>query len=286
MEKTSIELRKVRDIGQVINVSFSFIVQEYKLFFRTLSILVLPVYLVLKIIAIFIQYQTYGSFFDETNWLVAYSNGRWESSLIVFLINLITGSLLVATVYGYIKQYNLKGHDNFAVSDVANEVREWFWKILGSNIALLLLIIVGFFLLIIPGLYIAIPLSFITAVMVFENRRMSISFSRCFNLLKGNWWWVFLLLIIIGIIIIAISFACSIPFIIFGFTKALHNVRDIHQNQALSDLNVFAYITNAVRVLIVFFTNIIIYIAFSFQYFSMVEQKERPSLAKKIENIV
>jgi hypothetical protein len=286
MEKTSIELRKVRDIGLVINISFSFIAQEYKLFFKTLSILVLPVYLILKIITIFIEYQIYGSLVNENNWIVAFSKGEWKGFLVVMIINLLTGSLLVATVYGYVKQYHLKGHGNFAVNDVAIEVRAWFWRICGSNIAIFFLIVIGFILLVVPGIYIAIPLSFITAVMVFEDCTLSMAFSRCFALLKGNWWQVFLLLLVIAIIIFAISFACSIPFIIFGFTKALHNVRDLNQNQSGSDINVVNHIADTVRLLIIYIANIIIYLAYSFQYFSMVEKKERPSLAQKIDDII
>jgi len=284
MEQLKIELRKERDIGQVINTSFSFIAQEIKPLAKILGILVLPVFLVVSILTIYIQYESRinivpGDYSYYLSW------EYWSGLLIVLLLQLIAHTLLIGTIYCYIKLYLVKGPGNFSPNEVIKEVRDWFWRILGTNIAIAFIIIACFILLIIPGIYVTIPLGFITAIMIFENRSMSDAFGRCFKLIKGNWWWTFLLILVLGLIIFSISFIIGIPLMIFGITKTLHTYKSSGSMNPSEAMSTIVLIFSAVQAIIIYMSYVIIYTAYSFQYFNMVEQKERPSLSKKIDQI-
>lgn len=63
----------------------------------------------------------------------------------------------------------------------------FFWIIILS----FLVLVGGFYLLIIPGIIITISLTFICYTLVFENQKGLNSLLRSFQLIKGNWWRVF-----------------------------------------------------------------------------------------------
>src|SRR5690606_11640419 len=77
----------------------------------------------------------------------------------------------------------------------------------------------GILLCIIPGIYLMVPLSLITSVIIFQNKEVMDSFSECFQLIKNNWWITFATILIIGILFYIINFVLQLPLTIYVLSK-------------------------------------------------------------------
>ena len=80
-----------------------------------------------------------------------------------------------------------------------------FLPVLWVAILVAIVTIIGFILLFIPGIYLAVALGFYMFVIVLENKRGWDSAQRSRELVRGNWWAVFGRWIVFGIIIIIIT---------------------------------------------------------------------------------
>jgi hypothetical protein len=285
MDKQPIELRKERDLGQVINATFTFIAQEIKTLARMLGIIIVPAFLLVSILSIYVQYRTNNATYVDHDVSIFLTSGYWFTMLLLMLVQLVTHTLLMASVYSYMKLYLQKGSGNFTFSDLLEEVRIWFWNIMGSNILVAIIIVFGLILLIIPGFYLMVPLSFLPAIMVFEEKSFSNSYSRCFHLIRNNWWWTFLLMLVLFMIIGSIAMFIAMPFMILGFLKAFHTSSSPLEIQASYLGSTMSLVGTAIQTVITYLSYFIFYVAYSFQYFNLLEQKDKPSLLEKVDQL-
>lgn len=290
MTNTPINFKQERDFGDLFNATFGFISQEFKKLATAILYFVVP-FLLLAAIATTIysvkaqeamQTMVQGdkpdpfAFFSIWGSLVGYVGA-------MMVLSLCASTMLISTVYCYIKLYTQKGTDGFSINDVWIEVTKYFWSVLGSIILVGIVIGIGFVFCVLPGIYFGVALSIIFCIMIFEEKGFSDSFSRSMKLIKTNWWGTFGVLIIAAIIVYIIIVFISIPSILLGF-KSLFTTMKTGQ-APMVDFSVGFYIVNSLTQLLTQLLSVIPIVITAFIYFSTVEKVEQPSLMDKIGQI-
>jgi hypothetical protein len=291
MEKAPINFKQKRDFGEVINATFSFLGQEFKPLGKVILLYVLPVLIVAAILNVFvgIEQQKYLNSFKAVDTTLASNpfsmlGNVYKYTFLILLIYLVALSALRCTIYGYIKTYVEKGKDQFTTEDVWKEVRRFILPVLGTSIVVGLITGIGTLFCLLPGVYLGISLCLIYTIMIFEGKGMGDAFSRSFGLTKQDWWVTLGIVFISYIIVYVISLILSIPGMIMGVTSVFTSIRHFDQTSKLNFSTTY-YIINSITSLLSYVLISIPFIAISFQYFSLVEQKERPSLQARIEQI-
>ncbi len=276
-----IELKKKRDFSDVINASFGFLRQEYKNLGKVLLVYAgIPV-LVQAILSGFYVDTTLTEFFrglgnpSSSQDFVQSMPGK---AMLFNLINLIVQVFLTGLAYCYIVEYAQKGSKNIDIKSVWDKFISFFGAFLGFNILSGLVIVLAFIALIVPGIYVMVPLSLILIVKVAEDEGYGDTFSRCFYLIKNHWWETFGLLIISTIILLTISSAFSIPAVVIAGAKGL-----LQQDTSLMSTSFI--ITSIISTIGTAIVTPIPAIVTAFQYYSLVEHKDNSSLLDRIEKI-
>lgn len=98
------------------------------------------------------------------------------------------------------------------IPDSMQAAGERFVQLVFLTFIVFVLLVAGFILLVVPGIYLSIRLSFVYYALMIENRSTFDSLSRSWQLTQGHWWkifWAFLALI-------AIFIPAFIVFVIFA----------------------------------------------------------------------
>jgi hypothetical protein len=123
------------------------------------------------------------------------------------------------------------------IGGVLRETLARYWPLLGLvGLGILLFIgwiiaeIIGFVLLVIPGLavfcaaiYLGVRWSLVVAAMMAEDIGPIRGLGRSWNLVRGSWWRTFGILLVVGILQTIISYAL---FILFGLIAAVFSTGD------------------------------------------------------------
>ena len=147
--------------------------------------------------------------------------------LVTLVLALLLGwvGALLGSVLGLIGVFWLQGALTEAVADVRDgradlsigdtfrRVQPRLWSIVGAGILAGLGILVGFILLIIPGLILLTFWCLIVPVIVLEGKPAMESFGRSRQLVTGNGWNVFAVILLTLLIVIAISIVVSLVLI-------------------------------------------------------------------------
>ena len=224
-----IEFKKIRDFGEIINDTFSFIRQNFKpllkIFFYLCGVFVLA-----TVVGNVLQQL------DILNNLSAASNGIFRSSDRVFTIQYFMSILFTfasynaisVSVLSYIAIYVEKGKVTPTVEQVWAYFKYYFFRTWGSSIVITFFMIICAIPCGIPLIYVFPALSLFLPVMIFENGSFSYCFSRCFKLIKDNWGLTAGAIFIIWIITYSTILIGSIPTIVINMAGTfLHNVQGI-----------------------------------------------------------
>jgi hypothetical protein len=291
METTQINFKQERDFGEIFNATFGFIGQEIKLLGKAILYFVLPILLIAAVLGVLagIEQQkamnliSSGNTADITNPFSMFS-GMFKYYGIVILLYMVGMTSLSCTIYGYIKLYTKKGKDQFTLDDVWAEIKRYFFPILGISIPVTVIIIFGTFLCVIPGIYLGVSLCLIYIIYIYEEIGFSDAFSRSFNLTGQKWWLTFGIILIAYLMVSMISLILSVPSILLGL-KPLFTAFKNPEDPMKFNFSTAYYIMNSLTSLIGYLLYSILLIVISFQYFSLRELKEKPSLQEKIDQI-
>ena len=290
MTNSTINFKQERDFGDLFNATFSFISQEFKRLGTAILYFVFPFFIVSAI-----AMTSYSVKMQEMS--QAMMQGDKSDPFAIFsilgsmmgyvaatmLISFVATSVLMCTVFGYIKLYIQKGPEGFTTNDVWLEVTKYFWKALIATIIVGIVVLVGIIFCVIPGIYLGVALFIVFPIMIFEEKNFGTSFSRSMKLINTNWWLTFGILIVTGIIIYVLAIFVSIPSVILGFKSLFANIK---QNQMpMIDFSIGFYVLSAITNLINNLFIVIPLVMSAFVYFSFVEKVEKPSLMDKIGQI-
>jgi hypothetical protein len=270
-----IELRKVRDFGALIGVTFEFIRQNFKLLLKSGFFIVGPFIL---LAGIFMgMYQAAAFNFSNMSTL----NSIGLPFLFYILFVMLSVLLLNVVIYSFVILYEEKGVGNFDLNDIWQKSKSNFWMLFFTGIGYTFFVILGSVFLIIPGIYLAVTLSLIYMIRIREGIGFFSAFDRCTKLISKNWWFTFGFIIVIGLIQGFIGFIFYIPNYIALFALTLSGLNDPAQSSTghiiftitsvISSLNLLLYMISVVGI--------------SFHYYNLVERKEATSLLERIDTI-
>ena len=140
MDQKKIELRKVRDFGQLLSATFEFIRQNFKLLFKSNLLIAAPFILLAGVFMGLYQ----SSLFNFSN------EPEIEQFAIPFLISMafMMLSYLVITMvtYSFIVLYKSSDLESFDIDDVWQKTKSNFWMLLFTGIGYAVILFFGLYI--------------------------------------------------------------------------------------------------------------------------------------------
>jgi len=264
-----IELNRVRTFGEIIEDSIEFFKQNWKPLLRA--------------------YFTICGFFLVASLVISIVNtnatfrraaiGETPFTFIYFLsiaFGVINYLLVTLTILSYIAVYKEKGNEAPMVEEVWSYVKYFFFRLLGSYLALGALIAAGTVCCLIPGIYFAIVLSLVLPIMVMENATLSYAFSRSFQLIKDHWWFTLGVIFVTEIILTAAMMGIIVPAALITWATTFLTLTNA--------LHIYTYASIVVSHLFQFLY-LLPLIGVTLTYFSLTEAKDDGTLLQRIMTI-
>jgi hypothetical protein len=275
--KQPIELRRLRDFGQIITDSFTFLKENFKPMFSAL-IIICGFFIIIGTISTVFTYMNILTPFNVkiNRYDPATSLAFFTSALINAFILLLTHAFIYLATLCYISVYIQKNNATPTLAEVWGYFRYYFFRVLGSGIVIFFLLLVGFLLCFIPGIYLMPVMYLILPIIVIENASFSYAFNKSFRLIKNNWWVVFGVIFIMSLIIGVGSSVVSVPISIITVGHKFLSLKHLTLPlmilfSALRNILLLAYALPAIAV--------------SLCYFNLAEEKEGTGLLERIEKL-
>lgn len=217
MNQEFIHFKKQRELGEILSVTFKFLRQNYKPAGKIFLKLVGPVFILLIAALAYYSWSTLGGSLISTSGFD--SSGFMISAALMVLAYLLYVATMTGTIYHIIRSY-INNQGEIISSEVVNGMKSDFGKLLLLTIISWILVFAGMLLFILPGIYLAVPVSLASAVLVFRREGVMDSISDCFHLVKNNWWMTFATLLCIGLIVYLVALIFQLPVIFFYMIKA------------------------------------------------------------------
>lgn len=283
-----IEFYKTRQFGDKLNMTFVFLRENAGPYLKSQILIAGPILLLLNILV-----NRYSMSLIGFNPIEATANDILNMANIYGLVLLnafVTGSIMPAIAYGYMRAYQEKEPNEINISTVTMGLPSKIFNLLGFNI--LVFIIVGFGLLffIIPGIYLFVVLSFGSAIIIFEDSNPIDAISRSFLLIRGKWWSTFGLIIVATFIGYLVNMLFGLPRIFMmgfdAFSSAMEGAGPDEMLREMGDMSMTQQVLGVVFSVFETFgailTYSLTYLALAFQYFNLVERRESRGLMSDI----
>lgn len=273
-----IEFKKIRDFGQIINDTFTFIRQNFKPLIKTYFIFCGLFCLAGMLAMLLQQYKAV----NMINNLGTFKSGRSGFGaglygLEYFLAILFSlagyASTTVATL-SYIAIYVQKGNQTPTTDEVWGYFKFYFFRVFGSSLLLGLLLLIGFVFCLLPGFWLMPIISLVFPIIVIENGTLGYAFGRSFKLIKDNFWITFGTLFIIWIIVYACMSFVVLPTTLFSMLGLFSGSKPQMSLTFTMLSTVLQYLCQVCTVIPI--------ITIALSYFSLVEQKESAGLMERI----
>ena len=216
--------KKQRDLGAIISDTFKFNRQEYKTIFRLYLKHVGWLLLLAVATSTYYQYTSLNSANSllesgaEAFLLNAFQN-TGLSLILVFLAFVAYTTMSLTAVNSIIKSY-VDNKGEIKDEEVSLNIRRFFGQTLLSLFVFGILCFIGLLLCFLPGVYLAVPLSLIFSIVVFQEKSFSDAFSECFQLIKQNWWITFATVLVISLLVSVIGGVFQLPIIVLTAVEA------------------------------------------------------------------
>lgn len=290
-----LKLYQQRDFGDIINVSFMFLRQNFKPLFRAHLYINGP--LLIFLVALVVGAQAYIGFdfqsvFDDEGmaWYKS-TTDYWAStaiSVIGFMVFYISVYLVTVSYFHLYQNSANQEASNISPADVRTNMSSKIGAATGGTLLYFLAVIIGAMLCGIPGFFAMVAFWLFMPCIFFDNKGGYDSLARSYEIIKGNWWFTFGIFLVIGIIASLIGLVINMPSIIFGAVIAYFGTSDPTQLQEYGPsfylwssviFSVLEYISNMLNYTIVA-------IATCFHFGTLVEEKEARGLVADIDNVL
>jgi hypothetical protein len=283
-----VEFKKERDLGAIISDTFKFLRLEWKPFFGSvLRTAFLPI--IIAIAGLFFYMYSFPNLFGELGGSIDGFYEKSTSGLMFISLAFIMVFFLIAyvimniTALYYIKSYI----DNKGIIDyvmIQERVKDKFWSFAGLFMLIGLILMASMLFCFFPAIYTGIVLALAAPILVYNNLDATDTIRYSFKFVNGHWWETFGIMIVVGIITTIVSFAFSIPAVIYSFMKM-----GIPTNDAVVLVNSFKDPIYLVLMGISYIGKFILYavtlISNVFIYFDINEQKNASGAMDKIDNL-
>ena len=211
MESPIIDFRQNRNFMDTITAIFEFLRSALKPYFKAVTAIAGP-YIAVAAIATGVYYR------DITDIAVIIFEERGMDDMLLPLVVMyaaliIASMLLLAITYSFLRFSQREGRYP-ELAEVREEMRGTLGMVIVSSLLIFLIEIPAFLFLIVPGIWIAVPLAMVIPIRYNEGLSFSDAVSRAFKLVRDRWWWTF------GVMVLC-YFAQSIAASIFSIPATL-----------------------------------------------------------------
>ncbi|SDR89044.1 hypothetical protein [Gramella sp. MAR_2010_147] len=283
MNQEFIEFKKQRELGEILSITFKFLRENYKAAGKIFLKLVGPAFILLIAAVTYYAWSTLGVTFISGAGLN--TSEFIISGGLLMLAYLLYITSMTGTVYHIILSY-INNRGAIISSEVAAGMKSDFGKILLVTVISWVLIFAGTMLFIIPGIYVAIPVSLATAILVFRRNGAIDSISESFQLVKDHWWSTFATLFCIGVIVYLISLVFQLPAIFYFMFRAFVSAAEGSASGNLQDMFGTGYIIiNVITSILQYLIYSITPIGVAFVYFNLNEKQHYTGTYETIQNL-
>ncbi len=307
----NVEFRKVRDFGDVLNVTFAFLRQHISVLGKSLLLIVGPFALLSGLSSMGMwsgldMDPMADAFEDNINYALF-----GLSYLFTIGMSLIAWVLAVTVVNGYMLKYEEGGGNGITLQAVVDVVKARFWDMLGTALFAFVLYVIGFMALMLPMILITtiatagagfvagllifiIVITWLVAMLFFivmafmlfpvrmhERLNVMDALKRCRYLLVGNYGSSLAVLIVSSLLMMILGLLFSTPSYILLFAGGMHAMADGEAGW----MKYLLTLTTAVGSLGGSLLYAIPVAAMGLQYFSLVEKKDKAGLMQRIDEI-
>lgn len=276
-----IQFKKQRELGEIINSMFKFLRENYKEFGKILIKIAGPALILLVVALSYYSYNTLGTNFSN---FFSGSGEFFISAIVMLLAYFFYTVTFTGTAYHIIKSY-VKNDGQIIATEVSSGMKKDLGKLILLGFLSAIMIFAGSMLFLIPGIYLSVPLSLASAILVFRSDDVMESISESFQLIKNNWWITFFTLIVIWLLIYIISMVFQLPAIIYMFIKAFTVVQEGSSADPSSMFDGVYLVISIIASVIQYILYCIIPVGVAFIYFNLNEKKNFTGTYETIENL-
>lgn len=282
MNNPYIEFKKQRELGEILSDTFKFIRENYKNAFKLFFKLVGPAFLLLVAAVTYYAWATLGGGLFSANGID--SSNFIISAGLLFLAYILYFACMTGTVNHMILSYI---HNNGKIIDaeVSSGLKNDLGKILLLSVITGILLVAGFIFFIIPGIYLFVPLSLVTAILVFRRNGVMDSIAESFQLIKNNWWMTFASILCVTVIVYLIGLVFQIPALVYIFVRAFTVASEGSAANPQEMFGTGYVIVNTISSAIQYFVYSILPIGFAFIYFNLNEKQNFTGTYETIDNL-
>ncbi|MFN1834423.1 hypothetical protein AB2B38_004115 [Balneola sp. MJW-20] len=272
-----LELSRVRDFGDVISDTFTYIRLHYLSLGKALLLIAFPIYL----IAGYLVGSSYSSLMsgilNEVGAEPDIGSLGWSFVIGFILLLLASVSIQVITL----KHISLVSEDRTPeFAGILENFGTNFFLVLIYYIILVVVIPFAFMIFILPGIYLFFKICMVPIAMIIDKKGVDAAFKRSWNLTGGYWWQTAGLYIVMNIITSFMSYAISTPFMIL-VTFISASGADTSGAFLGGSLGIFY----GLMIVLSSLFSVVILIALALHYYNLVERKEGISLKSQIEEL-
>lgn len=287
-----IRLRQVRDLGQCLSDTFTFLRQN-KMIFRHALFTAMPIMIIGSIVMNYIPMSMVGT---EMNFMeFAQGGGIFGSaaSSLVYLIGLFISifgyTVLMGVIHEYLRAYHLGEHTMLTTGELFQRALGQFWNYVGSGIIMPIVVTISLMLCILPVFFVGPVFCMCMAAHAIERSGGFGSWGRSYSLAIGDFWstlGLYLVTIIIWYILLLII---QMPVILIGGGIGLFSAMESIESGGMDSMGGFMKVLSWVQIvasIVSAFAYVLTFpilcVCMCLKYFSRVEETEGRGLQEKI----
>jgi hypothetical protein len=274
-----IEFHQTRSFSDLLGVTFEFLRQHAKPLIRGWIFLVGPVALLASLADLY-YYDLVGV--DESR-TAAEPDAVLKAIAFRGLGAFLAAYFTALMIWEYLLLYKEHGR-TIEVDMLWPAMKRDFWFLLWTHVAFFIALIIGFILLVIPGIYLSVALSILPVVRLVERQGILEAMSRARRLISGFWWFTLGLIIVISIIQTVFGALLMGPQQILMFLLMLNRPETGDKAGFIDDHPVIALLAVGMGAL-AYFSYMLYSMTLTFHYFNLVERKEAPNLMDRVDRM-
>ncbi|GHB42191.1 glycerophosphoryl diester phosphodiesterase membrane domain-containing protein [Mongoliitalea lutea] len=272
-----IQFKKRRELGEILSDTFAFVRSTYKQLFQALIRTSLIPFILVVLASVYYQYLSIDLLANSGTDIGLGLGGLLLASLLFY-------ATAGATVFSFIRQYDLGQSTEVNLDLVVPEAKRKIASMIGLYLVTYVMLILGFMFFLIPGFYFLVPLALVIPLMVIRDTTVFGAVKQSFQLTSGYWWVTFGTIIVLVIVIAMMSFAFSVPALLYNIVKFILNSSEMTFAEA--GRGDFIYLVlNALGTAASNLLSIVLLVALAFIYYDLDEEKNRTGLRQKIEEL-
>lgn len=279
MAEQKVELRKIRDLSENLNDTFTFIRQNFQPLIASFLVTAGVIMLADAIVSGIYQSQTrnlFGDILGRGNDIRSLFGLLGPTYFIVVLLGWLNFIAMNTAISCYIKLYDSLDRQPPTIKQVWDEFKKYFLKVFLFSIPVTLIMFAGFTFCLLPGVYLAVVFAPFPITLIVENQTFGEAWNRCFNLIKDNFWPSLGLYALVYVIYL---FSTGIISMVIGAVTGLISYF------TTKDISTTVGIVTSVLSIFSFVFYIVFYVSVCLNYFNLAEREDGTGMMRRLDTL-